>query len=185
MRRMLCDGIFEGRARRLGKVGRSLVGDDLHALPSSERFGQHLNDVVGTLVVVDDHGLEELLVTTPDVLGGHELEGNAEGGGVGRVGAELGPGDDEVEAESWTTAPARAFLRRRGRLRQHLGRRVVTWPREPMAERSVGKRQRLAESRLGECRDLGLQPEPRANDQPSKGGPTELDVAEERRRHGE
>jgi hypothetical protein len=103
LRSVLDFEVFEGGlARELRHVGCALIGDRVGAGLFSDCVGEHLGDVLGALVVVDEEGVEEALVAAADVLGGDELERDAEGAQVGGVGAELGGWQQHVEAD---TAP--------------------------------------------------------------------------------
>lgn len=76
--------------------------------------------------LLNDDGLEEPLVTTPDVLGRHELQRDTEGRAVGRVGAKLGPRDDDVKPQARAAQSARPLLVRRSVGRGRLQRRRLS-----------------------------------------------------------
>lgn len=92
--------LFECASGLGSHVGRALVGEDLCAPQVGECVGQEADDCLCALVVIDDDGVEQVLVAAADVLCGEELQGDTEDGQVGGVGGELSVGQHDVEREA-------------------------------------------------------------------------------------
>ena len=97
---MLSVELVECVASASGEIGRALIGDGLGTGGSAERFADHLDDMLGALVVVDDDGVEQRVVTTADVLGCDELESDPEGFDVGGVCSEPCARQGAIEADA-------------------------------------------------------------------------------------
>ena len=169
---MLGAELLEGGAGGLGHVGSALVDDDLDAFSIVDRLGEAADDQLGVLLVVDDDGLEQRLVTAADVLGGDEIEGNAERLEVGGVGGELGLGQDEIEGEAAALGRAsrRGTAGRRGSERWIGG--GAGQVRKPGTQRAGREGKTLTEALLCERAVLGRQTQPGTEQQRAHGART-------------
>jgi hypothetical protein len=159
--------LVESFFRTLGEVGRALIGEHLLAGLLVDRLLEHADDVLGALVVVDHDGVEEVLVTSADVLCRDQRELDAEGFELRRVGGELGVGDGHVEAEArsaWRSLPL-WLGRRRGDVMLWSGRGAA----QPRPQGALGQPQRRAEALLRELRVRFSKPQVGANAERSHG----------------
>jgi len=70
--------------------------------------------VLSALVIIDDDRIEQVGITPAQILGSDKLEGDSKRHQVGRVGRELGVGEEDVEAEATTARGAGSFMLRSG-----------------------------------------------------------------------
>jgi hypothetical protein len=101
--------LFECGAGGLGHIGRALIDQDLESFSVVDGLAQGGNDLLGALVIVDDDGVEQILIAIADVLRGDEFEGDTEGLEVGGIGGELGVGNDDIEGEAPSPTGALAW----------------------------------------------------------------------------
>jgi hypothetical protein len=158
LRGMVGVELLESGANGLGHVRGTLVGDGLDAGAVVDGLGEDALDELCTLVVVDEDGVEEVAVPPADVLGGDELEGNAEGREIGGIGGELGAGDGQGEAEAWSARGASARRRRWGLGQWGAFRVALGGAGNPGTQGAWGEAEGVAEALLGQGGVLAVEP---------------------------
>ncbi|HJL17102.1 MAG TPA: hypothetical protein RMH99_15660 [Sandaracinaceae bacterium LLY-WYZ-13_1] len=99
--------VAQGLAGALGEIGGALVGEQLRTGPLGAGAGDDVDDALGALGVVDEDGVEQVLIAATDVLHREELQRHAEGAQVGGVGGALGVGQHDVEVEAGSARRSR------------------------------------------------------------------------------
>jgi hypothetical protein len=144
-----------------------------------------VDDVVSAFPVIDDNRVEEVLVSTSDILGSDKLQRDSEGLEVGGIRGDLSIREEDIETES--RSARRAFfgtLLFGGRSHRGDGRSLVAVC-HPVPEGARAQSESLAEALLCQLGMLLLQAEIGAHDQRSDRGFSQRDVSQDGGRHAE